>query len=949
MIGANGAGKTTLFNVVTGDFPATRGRVRFFGEDVTTLPPYERIRMGLRRTYQSSLLFRDLSVRDNLFLAVRGVSRNRFSFLRAPSNGPADELLERVRLTHVAESPVAALSHGQQRQLEIGMALAGAPRLILFDEPAAGLSPGERAELVALLRSLPAHIGFILIEHDLDIALRVVDRVTVLHNARVLKHGSPAEIEDDAEVQAIYMGNARAVILEIRNLDVYYGRAHALQGVSLALDRGVLAVVGRNGMGKTTLCNAVTGLVPASGSVKVAGEEVLGLPPNAITAKGVGYVPQGRRLWPSLSVDEHLRLAQRPGPWTAERIYQTFPRLAERRRNGGAELSGGEQQMLAISRALLFNPKLLVMDEPTEGLAPIIVQQVEAMLKALAAEGEISVLLIEQNLGVAIDVADTVDVMVNGRIARSMPTAELAADRDLQQRLLGVKMDADLTVAPTHEPEDDGRTVQVLTVKRAADSVVVEPTEPASAPMPDEVRTIRGFTRWGSTGRDRAVGAPEPAAVEVDAAPTAELRAGELLPVAQTAGRAAYIAGTFDTKGRELFYLRTCLERLGLRTVTVDLATSGKPSPATVHPREVARHHPGGERAVFTGDRGSAVTEMAVAFEEFVARRRDIGGLISAGGSGGTALATRAMRRLPIGVPKVMVSTVASGDVKPYVGPSDICMMYSVTDVAGINRISEKVLANAAHALAGMLAFSRAPAPAEAQSKPALGLTMFGLTTPCVQAVCQQLEAQYDCLVFHATGTGGQSMEKLADSGLLAGGARPHHHRGRRRDRRGSPVGGPRAHGRLRARRHPVRRLLRRARHGQLLGPAHRPRALPGPDPPRPQPQRDPDAHHARRGAAHRPVHRRQAQPHGGSGAVPDPGGRPVGPRPAGGPVLGSGRRQGALRRHRDRVPRERAAEAHARPEPHQRPRVRRRLVAAFNEVRTEVKPAWPESTARTS
>jgi uncharacterized protein (UPF0261 family)/ABC-type branched-subunit amino acid transport system ATPase component len=555
------------------------------------------------------------------------------------------------------------------------------------------------------------------------------------------------------------------VILEIRNLDVYYGQAHALQSVSIALDRGVLAVVGRNGMGKTTLCNAVTGLVRASGSVKVAGEEILGLPPNAITARGVGYVPQGRRLWPSLSVDEHLRLARRRGPWTAERIYQVFPRLAERRRNGGAELSGGEQQMLAISRALLLNPRLLVMDEPTEGLAPIIVQQVEAMLKALAAEGEISVLLIEQNLGVAIDVADTVGVMVNGRIARSMPTAELAADRDLQQRLLGVKLDTELP-ADTAIEEDAGQTVQVLTVKRAADSVVIEP------PAPAEERTIRGFTRWGSTGRDHVVDGPEPVPAEAHAA---ESRAGELqprvvdlLPVAQTMGRAAYIAGTFDTKGRELFYLRTCLERLGLHTVTVDLATSGKPSPAMVHPREVARHHPGGERAVFTGDRGSAVTEMAVAFEEFVARRRDIGGLISAGGSGGTALATRAMRRLPIGVPKVMVSTVASGDVRPYVGPSDICMMYSVTDVAGINRISEKVLANAAHALAGMLAFSRGPASPEAQSKPALGLTMFGLTTPCVQAVCKQLEAEYDCLVFHATGTGGQSLEKLADSGLLA-------------------------------------------------------------------------------------------------------------------------------------------------------------------------------------
>jgi branched-chain amino acid transport system ATP-binding protein len=206
VIGANGAGKTTLFNVITGDFPATEGRVLFFGEDITTQAPYERIRMGLRRTYQSSLLFRDLTVRDNLFLAVRGASRGRYSFLRSSKDQTTEELLDRVRLSRVTDQLVSSLSHGQQRQLEVGMALAGAPRLILFDEPAAGLSPTERAELVALLNSLPSHMGFVIIEHDLDIALRVVSRVTVMHNARILKHGTPAEIENDAEVQAIYMG-----------------------------------------------------------------------------------------------------------------------------------------------------------------------------------------------------------------------------------------------------------------------------------------------------------------------------------------------------------------------------------------------------------------------------------------------------------------------------------------------------------------------------------------------------------------------------------------------------------------------------------------------------------------------------------------------------------------------------------------------------------------------
>ena len=214
IMGANGAGKTTLFNVITGDFPATSGTVRFFGEDVTLAPAHDRIRMGLRRTYQSSLLFRDLTVRDNLFLAVRGVARGRYSFWRASPRHPSliavQDLLERSRLTHIAETRVSDLAHGQQRQLEIGMALAGAPRLILFDEPAAGLSPAERRELVQLLNALPRHLGFVLIEHDLEIALSVVDRVTVMHNGRVLKHGLPAEIEADPEVQAIYMGGKHA-------------------------------------------------------------------------------------------------------------------------------------------------------------------------------------------------------------------------------------------------------------------------------------------------------------------------------------------------------------------------------------------------------------------------------------------------------------------------------------------------------------------------------------------------------------------------------------------------------------------------------------------------------------------------------------------------------------------------------------------------------------------
>ena len=624
--------------------------------------------------------------------------------------------------------------------------------------------------------------------------------------------------------------------LRIDDLNVHYGRAHALQSVSLELAHGALAVVGRNGMGKTTLCNAITGLVPASGSIRFGGEEILGLAPNVITRRGIGYVPQGRRVWPSLTVDEHLRLAAggrrrgtaRQDRWTVKRVYEAFPRLAERKENGGAQLSGGEQQMLAIARALLLGPRLLVMDEPTEGLAPVIVEQVKAMLKSLVQSEDMSVLLIEQNLGVALDVADTVAVLVNGRIARIMSPGELAADVGLQQRLLGIGRGAheEEPIDPRARPESGSPGD---TPRAAAGVATEEPAEPVAAriftikrnfdepgmPLPgrDEVRAVRDITRWNSGDPatrpgDRPLQPLRPAPADRLAASRAD-RGSELPPatvaseairrigqeakvlefaVAGSTQRAAYIAGTFDTKGRELMFLRSCLEKLGLRTVTVDLSTSGGPSPAMVQPREVARHHPQGERAVFTGDRGTAVAEMATAFARFLPQRRDVGGIISAGGSGGTALATAAMRELAVGLPKVMVSTVASGDIKPYVGPSDICMMYSVTDVAGINRISAQVLSNAAHALAGMIAWSVAarsgrPSPAGARegragdlsggdafaaTKPAIGLTMFGVTTPCVQAVSRQLEDSYDCLVFHATGTGGQSMEKLVDSRLLS-------------------------------------------------------------------------------------------------------------------------------------------------------------------------------------
>ncbi|MGZ5840306.1 MAG: Tm-1-like ATP-binding domain-containing protein [Xanthobacteraceae bacterium] len=557
-----------------------------------------------------------------------------------------------------------------------------------------------------------------------------------------------------------------ANLLEIRGLNVFYGRSHALQGVDLTLEHGVLSLVGRNGMGKTTLCKAIVGLTPAaSGSIRFMGEELIGRTPAEIARLGLGYVPQGRRLWPSVTVDEHLRLAggNGRGQWTISRIYDTFPRLAERRSNRGNQLSGGEQQMLAISRALLLNPHLLIMDEPTEGLAPVIVEQVEQILLNLGEESDIGVLVVEQNIGVATAVAEKVAIMINGRVNRLMEAARLEADRELQQRLLGVGQHGQAEPPEEAEaqatgPQDERRPSKPRGPIRVYNANPILPTR-WSQPVPAAQIEAAARTHTAT---------PEPTSTEV--APAVEIR-----PIHRGGVAPVIVAGTLDTKGDELRFIRDQIAGAGVRVLLVDLSTSGGPSPADVPPHHVAAYYRGGPNAVFTGDRGAAITAMAEAFEAWIKRHEPVGGLISAGGSGGSSLVAPAMRALPIGVPKVLISSVASGNVAPYVGPSDIMMLYSVTDVAGLNSVSRQVFANGAAAIVGMVRARAANVERERRpttrsgGKPAIGLTMFGVTTPCVDAIVDALEEDFECLVFHATGVGGQSMEKLVDSGALVG------------------------------------------------------------------------------------------------------------------------------------------------------------------------------------
>ncbi|MET4385404.1 uncharacterized protein (UPF0261 family)/ABC-type branched-subunit amino acid transport system ATPase component [Bradyrhizobium sp. F1.4.3] len=562
------------------------------------------------------------------------------------------------------------------------------------------------------------------------------------------------------------MNEARrsAAALEVRGLDVYYGHSHALQGVDLSLDAGVFSVVGRNGMGKTTLCKAIMGLVPVrGGSIRVRGEDITRRPPAHIARLGVGYVPQGRRLWRSLSVDEHLRLAggMRAGAWTVERIYETFPRLAERKDHGGGQLSGGEQQMLAISRALVTNPQLLIMDEPTEGLAPVIVAQVEEMLLRLGDDDDIAVLVIEQNIGVATAVSRNVAIMVNGRINRIIDSARLAADRELQQRLLGVGLHAELTpdldvpaagaeakAAPQHAHPN--RPIRIY---------ISNPTSPTRWSQPAPIARIEAAARTLSTQVARLD----------ETAP----RKREPVTSQSLGPPVVLVVGTLDTKGTELRFIRDIISGSGLRTRLVDVSTSGKQATCDVSAQEIALNHGRGGSAVFGPDRGVAVTAMADAFANWIRRQGNIAGVISAGGSGAASLVAPGMRTLSVGVPKLIISSVASGDVGPYVGPADITMMHSVTDVQGLNSISRAVLSNGANAIAGMvkarLDHREARERAASAGLPAVGITMFGVTTPAVQKIAADLRADFECLVFHATGVGGCSMEKLVESGQLAG------------------------------------------------------------------------------------------------------------------------------------------------------------------------------------
>jgi ABC-type branched-subunit amino acid transport system ATPase component len=448
IIGPNGAGKTTLFNLLTGTLPPTRGRIFFRGEDVTGLPTHKLARKGVARSYQITSIFPELTVADNLRIAARRGSAS-------GADSRVAELLEQVELGDKAELTAGRLSHGDQRHLDIGIALATRPTLLLLDEPTAGMPPHETDGTVALVKRLRDDHDFtiVLIEHKMDIVMSISDHITVMHSGRKLADGTPGEVQANPAVRDAYLGGIDASLsaqardaaahahpgpplLAVEHVSSAYGLSQILHDVSMNVREGeIVALLGRNGAGKTTTLRTIMGLLPPKlGAIRFGGREITRLPPEAIADLGVGLVPEGRRVFANLTVGENLLLpffmSGVPAAERSEqlrRCYEWFPALAQRRGNKGNRLSGGEQQMVAVARAVMGRRRFLMLDEPSQGLAPRIVNHLAGIIVEIRKQG-MTVLLVEQNARMALEIADRAYLLEDGRIVHEAPAAQLRDD-----------------------------------------------------------------------------------------------------------------------------------------------------------------------------------------------------------------------------------------------------------------------------------------------------------------------------------------------------------------------------------------------------------------------------------------------------------------------------------------------------------------------------------------
>ena len=485
LVGPNGAGKSTLLGVLSGDVVAQQGTVRLGGKDVSGLAPEVRVRRGLARTFQLPQLFDELSVREHLTLPRRlaqAPSRawsdpltGRFLQPDVAEDHEVDALLSSLGLEHVAGTPAGALPLGLSRLVEIARAAATHPKVILLDEPFSGLNPAESRLLSEALANISKaqDIALVLVEHDVEVVFGLSERVFVLDFGVLIAEGTPAEIRRNPAVRSAYLGDFNPEpanppepagagpatmtvaetgagvppgpegggILHVSQLCVRYADATALHEVSMSVgSRSVTALLGANGAGKSSLARAVSGLVkPQSGQICFDGEDVTSASADRIRRLGVAYVPEGRGIFRSLTVDENLRVAlqgvpKAERPAAIERAIELFPILGERRRQTAGTLSGGEQQMLSLARVLTRQPRLLIADEISLGLAPLVVEEVFAGLQRVIKLG-VSIILIEQFVHRALQIADRCHVLRRGRLVWSGEASE--AGTELVEHYLG--------------------------------------------------------------------------------------------------------------------------------------------------------------------------------------------------------------------------------------------------------------------------------------------------------------------------------------------------------------------------------------------------------------------------------------------------------------------------------------------------------------------------------
>jgi ABC-type branched-subunit amino acid transport system ATPase component/branched-subunit amino acid ABC-type transport system permease component len=465
LIGPNGAGKTTLFNVITGLQDAGAGQVFVNGKDVTFAKPHLRARDGIGRTFQRLEIFDTLTARDNVLVAAE--MRRRWSREKFDPGELTDEVMRRVGIEAVANERVDSLPTGTARLVEVARALASKPRVLLLDEPSSGLNESETVTFGALLQQLANDgLAILLVEHDMSFVMGACREINVLDFGRIISTGSPDEVRADPEVRAAYLGGDveqeavavappldvvvrehatelddagatpdTAAALALRDVRAGYGTIEVIHGLDLVVPKGhVFALLGPNGAGKSTALKLAAGqLQPFSGTVSILGHEVAGMPPDRLARDGVCLVPEGRGVFPNLTVLENLRMATYTGvsfDQVVDRAFERFPRLKDRRKQIAGTLSGGEQQMLAMSRALATDPELLLLDELSMGLAPLVVTELYDVVKNIAASDNVSILVVEQFAHEVLDVADQAAIMLHGKVELVGPPAEIGPALD---------------------------------------------------------------------------------------------------------------------------------------------------------------------------------------------------------------------------------------------------------------------------------------------------------------------------------------------------------------------------------------------------------------------------------------------------------------------------------------------------------------------------------------